>query len=147
MKDLRILAPAVLLLAVAACAPESQDREGSEPASTRPALTDRDWQLVGLGDQANPLGAGGRPLTLRLDSASKRASGFAGCNRYGAAYNLTTDSLRFGPMMSTKMACADGDEVEGRFLAALAAVRTYEVRDGELVLGAAGVSLARLRNP
>jgi heat shock protein HslJ len=59
-----------------------------------PAIADRDWELVALGQDTNTRGAGGRPVTLRLDAVGGRASGLAGCNRYGTGYTLDGDRLR-----------------------------------------------------
>lgn len=115
-------------------------------AAARP-ITDRDWQLVSLGERTDPKGAGGRPITLRLDAATSRAAGFAGCNRYSAGYVLTADSLKFTAPISTKMACADGMEVEGGFLAALSTVVTYQASDSSLSLHGPAGPLARLRAP
>ena len=105
-------------------------------------ITDRDWVLVALAEQASPPPRG-KPATLRLEASTSRAAGFAGCNRFSASYTLAGDSLRFGPIMSTKMACVDGDELERRFLGALPVVATYEATDSALILKGPGGPLAR----
>ncbi len=115
-------------------------------AAARP-ITDRDWQLVSLGERTDPKGVGGRPITLRLDAATSRAAGFAGCNRYSAGYVLTADSLKFTAPISTRMACADGMDVEGGFLAALSTVVTYQASDSSLSLNGPAGPLARFRAP
>lgn len=66
-----------------------------------------------------------------------RASGHAGCNRYSAT--IETDnagSLRFGPVMATKMACLDDSrmQAERAFLTLLESVRGYRYADGRLRL-------------
>jgi heat shock protein HslJ len=91
------------------------------------------------------MGAGDRPLTLRLESAGSRAVGFAGCNRYSGAYTLAGDSLRFGPAISTKMSCGAADQIEQGYLAMLPVVVTYAAADTSLVLNGPGGSLARFR--
>lgn len=100
------------MLTIVACSPKPPGAE-RPPAATAATLTDREWVLVGLGELDGPLGAGGRPATIRFDPATGRAEGFAGCNRYSAAYTLTGDSLAFGPAISTKMACVDGTSWSG----------------------------------
>jgi putative lipoprotein len=117
------------------------------PSPAPPPIADRDWELVALGQDTNPRGAGGRPVTLRLDAAGGRASGFAGCNRYGAGYTLDGDRLTFGAPISTRMACAEGMQLESAFLAMLPSVTTYEATGSTLVLRGAGGPLARLRTP
>jgi heat shock protein HslJ len=85
---------------------------------------------------------------VRLDAIrSWSAAGFAGCNRYSAAYTLAGDTLTFGPAISTKMACADGDELERSYLATLPEIRSYGRSDSTLTLSGPGVPLARFRAP
>jgi heat shock protein HslJ len=145
------------LFALAACGPKppAQDEPPSDrsaqPAPAAPAaagtspITDQDWILVELGERPAPMGAGNRPLTLRLQSAESRAVGFAGCNRYSGGYTLAADSLRFGPAISTKMSCGEADKVEQGYLAMLPLVVTYAATDTSLVLNGPGGALARFR--
>ena len=137
-------APAVLLTLGCGRTPPA---EAPPQAATARPITDRDWQLVSLGERTDRKGAGGRPITLRLDAATTRAAGFAGCNRYSAGYLLTADSLKFTAPISTKMACADGMDIEGGFLAALSAVVTYQASDSTLSLNGPAGPLARFRAP
>lgn len=128
--------------------PPASESPAIEPASQPTAeLEDREWALVSLGERAAPPGAGGRPATIQFDGTNHRAAGFAGCNRYSAAYTLAGDSLSFGPAVSTKMACADGDQLERAYLAVLPEVRSFELSDSSLTLSGSGGSLARFRAP
>ena len=122
---------AAILLAALGCA------HRSKAAAVGTPVTDRDWVVIALGVRSHPVGSDGRRITLRLDSATSRASGFAGCNQYTAPYRIAGDTLTFGAIAATRMACADGDEVEQSFLTALSAVRTYHASDGELTLDGA----------
>lgn len=88
-----------------------------------------------------------RPATIQFDPTTGRAAGFAGCNRYSAGYTLAGDSLTFGPAVSTKMACAGGDELERAYLAMLPAIRSYALSDSTLTLNGSGGPLARFRAP
>lgn len=118
-------------------------RQSSSPSV---AIVDRDWALATLRDSAAPLGAGGKPATIRFDSAASRASGFAGCNRYSAKYTMTGDSLHFGPAISTKMACAQGDALERAFLAIIPEVTTFHATDSTLTLAGSSGPLASFRS-
>jgi len=119
--------------------------------SARPAgpatLGEREWVLASLGDEIDPRGAGSRAPTLRFDTATSRASGFAGCNRFTGAIVLAGDRLAFGPIATTRMACPDGMGLEQRFLAMLGATTSYRIADASLLLGGASGPLARFRAP
>jgi len=111
------------------------------------SLDNREWALVALGEVAAPVGAGNRPATIQFDPTTGRAAGFAGCNRYSAGYTVAGDSLTFGPAISTKMACADGDQLERGYLAMLPAIRSYALSDSTLTLNGSDGPLARFRAP
>ncbi|MFJ6720660.1 META domain-containing protein [Streptomyces sp. NPDC091259] len=90
------------------------------PAADAP-LTATSWVVTALDRGAErspvPADADGRArFTLAPDGA---ASGGLGCNRFTAKATVEGASLTFGPIASTRMACAGGaDEVE-RALTAL----------------------------
>jgi heat shock protein HslJ len=125
--------------------PTSEQPPGAATAAPSIPITDRDWVLIELGNQPAPLGSGNEPATMRLESTTSTAAGFAGCNRYRSNVTLSGDTMRFGPIISTKMACADGDELERGFLAALKDVATYQATDTSLTLNGPGGQLARFR--
>lgn len=116
---------------------------GCRPSS--PTITGKEWVVTAVGDQVAPVGAGGRYLTMRFDAEGSRVSGFSGCNQYGASYTLTGDSISFGPVISTKMACEGYDSLEQAFLGAIPAIAQWQLADSTLVLyGGTGVAV-RLR--
>lgn len=110
-------------------------------APAAPSITDRVWELHALGGQSEPLGLDGKPLRLRLDSATSRAGGFSGCNSYGGPYKLEGSTLSFGPTASTKMFCEPVQAQEDAYLKALAGVSSWQLVDGELTLRGDGVEL------
>jgi heat shock protein HslJ len=65
-----------------------------------------------------------------------RVSGSGGCNRVSGSYTRDGSKLELGPLISTRMACADQrlTEQEGAFLSALALVNRHEVTGDTLVL-------------
>ena len=134
------------LLSIFACAPKPPASE-QPPAMSAASLDNREWALVALGEVAAPVGAGNRPATIQFDPTTGRAAGFAGCNRYSAGYTVAGDSLTFGPAISTKMACADGDQLERGYLAMLPAIRSYALSDSTLTLNGSDGPLARFRAP
>lgn len=94
------------------------------------------WRLIGIGDGGSPSQAvGGADVTLAV--ADGEVSGSASCNRYfGTVVVGEHGALRFGPLASTMMACADlVMDQERRFLRALESVRFYLIGpSGELRL-------------
>lgn len=83
-----------------------------------------------------PLVADSR-ITLSLYGDGK-AVGRAGCNNYSGSYTRTSDALSFGPMITTKMACApEVMSQEQAYFEILEASPHYERRpDGTLLLAA-----------
>jgi heat shock protein HslJ len=155
---------AMTLIFAQACWPSPQPAQdpgsaASPPPSTVPPastisppdpgtiLTNTNWVLIALGERTNPAGAGGRPVTLRIETrADAIAAGFAGCNRYTGPYSIRGDSISFGPSTSTKMACADGMDVEQGYLTTLPHVVRYSVADSTLTFYGESGPLATFRN-
>ncbi|MEP6574467.1 MAG: META domain-containing protein [Gemmatimonadota bacterium] len=137
------------MVAISLCACQKQKDQTSAADSTPPAtavparriinpvappLVATEWKLRGLAGKPAGMGAGNKPATLLLESDSS-VSGFAGCNRFRGIYSLNGDSVKFGPLMSTKMACPQGTGLETAYLAALATVRSYTIAGDTLSLG------------
>jgi len=72
-------------------------------------------------------------LTFTSDG---KVTGNAGCNQFGGEAKVAGDSLRLGPLISTRRACADQArmEREQRFLDALERARSWRLDQGRLVL-------------
>jgi len=106
------------------------------------AIEDVAWRLVAL--DAGPVApdAGPRAPTLTLESASRRAFGSGGCNRFTGGYERDGASLRFPALAATKMAC-DAMATETAFFAALDRTRSWRRAGDRLeLLDADGALLA-----
>lgn len=114
---MRTVIAALMMLAACSSAPQATE-----------AFERLQWQVAG--DES------AQPITLAFDAKENRASGFSGCNRYSGSYTLDHNQLRFGAMMSTKMACADDarNRTEQQFLEALAHVDSYAYEQETLTL-------------
>ncbi|MGI9042991.1 MAG: META domain-containing protein [Gemmatimonadaceae bacterium] len=155
-KPLRLIVPVLILMQ--ACRPSPQPAQDPSSTIVPPAstisppdpgtiLTNTDWVLVALGERTSPAGAGGRPVTLRIETGSTAvAAGFAGCNRYTGAYTIRGDSITFGPSASTKMACAEGMDLEQGYLTTLPQIVRYSVADSTLTFFGQSGPLATFRN-
>lgn len=131
-----------LIAMFAACSPKSPP--DAADAVDRAPLIGTEWRLVELERSPAPLGAENRPATLMLSAEGRRAGGFGGCNRFVGTYALKGDSLRLGPLAMTRMACAQGNELEVRFTQRLDRVRTYRISGRGLELMAGDSVVARL---
>lgn len=114
---------------------------GATPSPTAPAeepdaLAGSEWLLVSFG----PVGAeepvvAGSEITLSFVTGGQ-AGGSGGCNSYGGSYQVDGSKVTFGEIVSTLMACADEavNEQEGRYLAALGAATSFEMRGDSLTI-------------
>ncbi len=72
--------------------------------------------------------------TLEFTS-DDRVAGRAGCNRYGGSVKLDGSKLKIEQVFATKMACAPAlMDQETRFLQALEAASSFEVKDTKLLV-------------
>ena len=136
----RIVSAACAFATLGACQPS---RTASSDAAFRSSVAGVDWELMELNAKTASAGTGGRRATLRFDADSARVTGFAGCNQFSGSYTLNGDSLRFGPLMMTRMACTDGMELERDLSTALEATRRYELSSTQLKLFGTSKAIAR----
>ncbi|MBW8822829.1 MAG: META domain-containing protein [Xanthomonadales bacterium] len=112
------IVPALLACALAACAgtgssgkaASQQQAPATSPVDAATQLPRYHWKLQDArasdGGRIDALFArDDKPLTL--DFADGRVSVRNACNGIGGNYALDGDTLTFGPMMGTMMACAD----------------------------------------
>lgn len=112
--------------------------------SSGPPLERTRWTLVQLEGEAVMSGEERREPHLILEPGAKRAAGSSGCNRFTGGYELDGESLRFGALASTKMACAQGMDQEQAFHSALTRTAHWRLSAGGLeLLDAKGNELAR----
>ncbi|HEY1471498.1 MAG TPA: META domain-containing protein [Candidatus Acidoferrum sp.] len=69
-----------------------------------------------------------------------RAAGNASCNRFTGSAEISGDSIKFGMLASTRMACADSavSSQETEYLKALGAAKRFELKDSTLLIYAEG---------
>ncbi len=103
----------------------SSDESGAHMTD---ALRNTTWTLVG-----SPLAAEGVEVVMAFGDGT--VSGFSGCNRFSGSYRLTVDTLEFGPLATTRMACPpDAMRMEDDVLGRLAQVVTAAIEPAELHL-------------
>lgn len=100
----------------------------TEPAANQPSeLAGKEWVLIADGDALNPVVVepGTRPTgVFGLDGTF---SGNGSCNNFNGSFETDGQSIRFGPVASTMMACETGMDQETAYLAALENTTSYEI--------------------
>jgi heat shock protein HslJ len=109
------------------------------------SLENTDWRLLELGGQPARASTDFGGPDLRLDSAERQAGGSTGCNRFFGSYELSGQSLRIGPLASTRRACLEPElnRQETAYLRALGDTRTWRITADTLVLAGAAGPVAR----
>ena len=115
-------------------------------ASTQELYQSFRWQLQSLPANHMEVHSASKAPYLVFSPATQHLSGWDGCNRIAGAYTVGNDQhLHFGPIISTRMACA-GVTIDRPFAIVLehtAAFRTE--KEHLLLLGGDGAVLARFR--
>ncbi|WP_066263091.1 META domain-containing protein [Hydrogenophaga flava] len=106
------------------------------PATAPEPLWGSEWRLQSIAGQV----ALPQPAATLVFPQPGQAVGHGSCNRFSGAVEIDRDRLKFGPLMSTKMACIGGaSEQESRYLGALQKAQRYEVQGDTLLIHAQGM--------
>jgi len=102
-------------------------------ATAAVSLAGPTWRVTSISGQ--PV-LSGTTITAEF-LAEERVAGTSGCNRYMGSAKAEAGRISMGPFGATLMACSpDGVMTqEARYLAALAAAKSYTIRGDELRLG------------
>lgn len=149
MRPISVLLMAALVVTgcAAQAARDPAPVQAASSASSTPnaaSLDGSEWRFVELDGAPVPAG-----VTATLRFRGGRAAGKAGCNAYGARYQIAADgTAEFTQTLSTKMAClqpAGAMHVEQGVFNAFRNTAKVMIVNGELVmLDAAGKPLAKL---
>lgn len=102
------------------------------------------WRPIWVGGRSVTISGQQKEPWIQLEPRSKHVTGSGGCNRISGSFQSGEGALRFGPLITTKMACLDM-WVEDAFLRALDETRRYRIRGRVLeLLDGGGRVLARL---
>ena len=109
---------------------------GASPGTVPEPLWGSEWRLQSIGSQA----AMPQPAATLSFPQAGRTAGHGSCNRFSGPVDIANDRLKFGPLISTKMACPGGaSEQESRYLGALRAAQRYEVQGDTLLIHVQGM--------
>ena len=108
-------------------------------------ITSSKWQLLsvrsGESEEFLTPSEDRKPVTFSL-SNEETVSGYAGCNGYSGKAEVKKQKITFSNLISMRMFCFDGMEIEYALLNALRLVDNYEVRNRTLLLKQDSVLLA-----
>jgi heat shock protein HslJ len=76
------------------------------------------------------------PITLEIDKAGERITGFGGCNQFFGAISITKATARISAIGATKRACLDDGvgKLEMEFFQALEGSHTWKTENDRLIL-------------
>lgn len=126
----------------ATCSSLKQDKN-----SNAASLTDTYWKLIELdGDKVALAATQQREVRITLASEGSRATGFSGCNQFMGGYVQDGNNLKFTQMAGTMMACETPlMELESQVLKMLSVTTNYRIDNGQLLLLAGDIVLARFK--
>jgi heat shock protein HslJ len=120
----------------------TRENGGGDGSATM--VHDTYWRLVGLGDGPVVVASGRREPHVRLVKEGARVQGSTGCNMFAGIFKENGETLRFGRLATTRMACKEGMAQEQAFLRALEATVKWRIlAEGLELYGAGGELLAR----
>lgn len=126
--------------------PESTTAASTPPAATTPAdtgsvaegdpLANSSWQLATFGPTGAESAVIADSVVTLAFSGDGTAGGNTGCNTFGGNYTVEGESLTFGELISTLMACADATVMtqEQEYLQALQGIDRFAVTADQLTL-------------
>ncbi len=146
MKTVIMAATAACLIFGACKTSQSVTNSTSSSLTGSEMLYQNEWKLIELQGQTVPLIS--KAQLSFTPGTVNRVSGNAGCNWLTGSFELTNkNNIKFSPMATTRMACAEPalNEVESKFLSALTNASQWSIENGILSLGDGNSTLAKLK--
>jgi putative lipoprotein len=103
---------------------------GNEQASHAPLL-DTTWNLAELNNREIQLPG---PQVPHLHFEAEKVTGNDGCNNFFGGYTLEENSLKFGMLASTRMACPHLKDFDIEFNKMISATTRYQINGNKLEL-------------
>ena len=133
----------VLAVSLVSTACDSSDLSENDVSQ----LEDTQWNLIEIGDQSVSAENLNREPGLMFHSEEGSVSGSGGCNQLHGTYEADGETILFGQISTTLMACPEGMDIEQMFLGSLEAVTRWRLDHGQLeFLDSDGQLLMRLES-
>ena len=130
--------------------PTGDDEENAPPQHyglfrVQQSVLDTHWRLVEVEGRAVTALPGQPEPYIELSGDSQRVTGSGGCNGFGGPWVAEGERLSIGPLVLTRMACAQGMATEQAFVRALVSTDRFTIDAGLLMLHAGDTLVARLQ--
>lgn len=90
-----------------------------------------DYTITHINNQTTPLDG----LTISFNEKDSSVSGYSGCNRFTGSFEKNGNTIKIGPLASTRMACDSiRNEIEQDILEVLNKINSVTMENGKLVL-------------
>ena len=110
----------------------AREKSGGDtiPASGTASFSGTQWKLTLIE---------GQPVVdskafIKFDEQNKRAGGNGGCNSFGGTLTKNGNQIKISQIISTKMACQNGSDVENEFFRNLDRADRFEISGDQLRL-------------
>ena len=105
-------------------------KSGKKSSSKQPDFFGTEWKLTRIEGNA----VNNDRAFIKFDEQKKSVGGNGGCNVFGGSFSKNGSKLKISDVISTKMFCENGSDVENEFFANLDRVTEYEIKNGKLFL-------------
>ncbi len=145
MKHTFLLAATASVISMMGCN-NSKSTTGSAANIGSELLYQSEWKLTEVQGTTVPLES--RANLAFTPGQVNKVSGNTGCNRMNGSFELSgTNTIKFSPVATTKMACLDNNanELESKFTDALSKATSWVIDNNELMLKNGETVLAKLK--
>ncbi len=108
--------------------------KGGNDPKDEVSLYDVDWMLVELNKEKIEAPADLKTPFIRFSREENKVNGHTGCNGFFGTFELKADSIEFGPIGMTQMACQEWMDEEMAFTALLDKTVRCEIKGDTLLL-------------
>ena len=93
------------------------------------------WELVNIKGENIDKNAMPKLVQITFNEEENRFFGSDGCNQVSGGFEISQNSLKFGPSMGTKMACMDMHipDLFGQTLSKVNSFKTKKIKNGEVL--------------
>lgn len=149
-KRLILSATIATMILFTGCAKKSEPQnepatQGEATQTSQSALLETMWLLTELNGAAIAVDSAKEPIYIQLAADGNQVNGSGGCNRISGSFAVDADTLIFGHMVATEMACPTGMDIEKALFESLEQSLTYTIKSDVLTMSSDVAVLARFR--